>query len=159
MTKKLYLSFFIFLLFFLVAGQSFAEIDIQNKEQWAINRLAELEGYTDRWTTYVEAQLAADPVSGLAAIDSAAASSDGATFTDISILNGIITITLNSTFNMGAIDAKTITLTPVTADMNVDGNDETIMGWTCVTTVVDLYKWGQLIEPITYLAWPLSLCS
>lgn len=147
------------LLSLFVSVSSYAVITIDNQHQWAINRLAELEGYTDRWTNYVADQLENDPVAGLAAINLAAASINGATFTDISILNGIITITLNATFNMAAIDAHTITLTPVTADTDVDGNDETIVAWTCSTTVVGMYRWGKLVDVLTYLDWPLSLCT
>jgi hypothetical protein len=153
MFKKWFIQGTLILFCALLALPAYAVVDKHDHAQRIINRLGELEIPVARWKNHVKNTIANAPASDLSAIDSAAAQS-GVTFSDLSIVDGVITITLNSVMANAAVDGKKIRLTPTGVDTTVpvDGNLDDISSWTCITDIVTMNEWGANLKVLEYLS-------
>ena len=126
----------------------------------AISALTELEGYTDFWQKYIENNLS--NTSPLSEITTPLFIEDNLPkiAEEIAYDEGVITILLkDNNLKIWAVDNKYIRLTPITADSDGDGNDETLVSWNCETTIKAFSHYGKKVEPMKQLKQPLSNCA
>jgi hypothetical protein len=152
-TRKILPAFTLLLVFLSV--NSFA-ININDHIQVAVNQLGELSGYASFLTNHIKTQLAATPASNLNSINHNDMFTNGATFSAIDIVNGIIYIYLNEKVGLSAVDNRTIKCTPNLASTRQDGLYDTILSWTCVTDIQYMYANGKKYGVLDYLPYPLS---